>query len=230
MSDTGWDTPPALAVTDGGTGGWTDRLAALREAGVPHLDPLRWHQLDALVRRTQVAPPDVQAVLAPKLHALWSALSAPRAPGPAQPPATDPQAIRTPSPLAALTLRLEAAAQARQHADPGGVAHGGHPTDSPAVRRFRDTWAKFAAEHQVDRAVGRGPDNAGPLNSHMLVLRSLAWMRELSPDYLHRFVAYTDTLQWLEQAVPKVAAKPGPKPAAKAIAEGKPVRRKSVKK
>ena len=31
-------------------------------------------------------------------------------------------------------------------------------------------------------------------------MRSLAIMREVSPQYLHRFVAYFDTLLWLEQA------------------------------
>ena len=29
--------------------------------------------------------------------------------------------------------------------------------------------------------------------------RSLRLMRELSPEYLHRFVAYADGLMWLEQ-------------------------------
>jgi len=30
------------------------------------------------------------------------------------------------------------------------------------------------------------------------VHRALVSMRELSPDYLHRFVAYVDALLWLE--------------------------------
>ena len=46
--------------------------------------------------------------------------------------------------------------------------------------------------------MSRTPDNAGPLNSHALVLRSLALMRELSPDYLQRFLAQLDTWMWLE--------------------------------
>jgi hypothetical protein len=72
-----------------------------------------------------------------------------------------------------------------------------------SVRRFRQTWSRMAAEDQVDQAVGRGPLNAGPLNSHMLVLRSLALMRKLSPDYLQRFLSHADTLLWLEQASQK---------------------------
>jgi hypothetical protein len=69
----------------------------------------------------------------------------------------------------------------------------------------------MAAENQVDQAVVRGPVNAGPLNSHMLVLRSLALMRKLSPHYLQRFLSHADTLLWLEQASQKstpVKAKP----------------------
>lgn len=73
-------------------------------------------------------------------------------------------------------------------------------SEMASVRRFRRSWSKIAAVDQVDRAVDRGPVNAGPLNSHMLVLRSLALMRKLSPDYLQRFLSHVDTLLWLDQA------------------------------
>jgi Protein of unknown function (DUF2894) len=72
-------------------------------------------------------------------------------------------------------------------------------SEMASVRRFREAWSRNAAEVQVDQAVGRGPVNAGPLNSHMLVLRSLALMRKLSPDYLRRFLSNVDTLLWLDQ-------------------------------
>jgi hypothetical protein len=84
-------------------------------------------------------------------------------------------------------------------------------SEMASVRRFREAWSRIAAEDQVDQAVGRGPVNAGPLNSHMLVLRSLALMRKLSPDYLRRFLSHVDTLLWLDQANQKctpVKAKP----------------------
>lgn len=84
-------------------------------------------------------------------------------------------------------------------------------SEMASVRRFRQTWSRIAAEDQVEQAVGRGPVNAGPLNSHMLVLRSLALMRKLSPDYLRRFMSHVDTLLWLDQANQKttpVKAKP----------------------
>jgi hypothetical protein len=34
----------------------------------------------------------------------------------------------------------------------------------------------------------------------MLVLRSLGLMRDISPDYLNRFMAHVDTLLYLEEA------------------------------
>ena len=66
------------------------------------------------------------------------------------------------------------------------------------------------------QALGQAPANAGPINSHMLVLRSLALMRDISPDYLNRFLSYADTLLCLdpgEKEKPAAAKKP---PAAKA--------------
>jgi Protein of unknown function (DUF2894) len=78
-------------------------------------------------------------------------------------------------------------------------------SEMASVRRFREAWSKNVAEDQVDQAVVRGPVNAGPLNSHMLVLHSLALMRDLSPDYLRRFLSHVDTLLWLDQVNQKLA-------------------------
>ena len=90
-----------------------------------------------------------------------------------------------------------------------------------SLRRFRQVWTKVAAQDKVQRALQREPRNAGPLNSHMLVLRTIELMRGLSPDYLARFVTQLDTLLWLEQASPRTSA-----PAAAAKAERKPRARK----
>lgn len=87
-------------------------------------------------------------------------------------------------------------------------------SEMASVRRFREAWSRIAAENQVDQAVERGPVNAGPLNSHLLVLRSLALMRRLSPEYLRRFLSHVDTLLWLDQANQKytpVKAKTAPR-------------------
>ena len=71
------------------------------------------------------------------------------------------------------------------------------------VRDARATWAALSVERQLAQALKGGPQNAGPINSHMLMLRSLELMQEISPDYLHRFVAYADTLLRLESGQPE---------------------------
>lgn len=95
----------------------------------------------------------------------------------------------------------------------------GARADMKSVRRFREAWSMQAADDQVVEAVERGPENAGPLNSHMLVLRSLALMRDLSPAYLRRFLSQVDTLLWLDQVNEKHA-----------LVEAKPARRGRSKK
>lgn len=69
-----------------------------------------------------------------------------------------------------------------------------------SARRFSETWSKLQSESQVEQALQRSPENAGPFNPHMLMVRSLARMRDLSPDYLHRFMQHADALLWLDQA------------------------------
>ena len=64
---------------------------------------------------------------------------------------------------------------------------------------FRDTWSKLSVGKRVTQELDNAPKNAGPINSHMLVLRSLATMRDISPDYLSRFTSHVDTLLSLDQ-------------------------------
>ena len=61
-------------------------------------------------------------------------------------------------------------------------------------------WSRLSAEKQVVQALGQAPKNAGPINSHVVALRSLALMRDISPDYLNRFMCYADTLLCLDPA------------------------------
>jgi len=90
-----------------------------------------------------------------------------------------------------------------QHAsDPGDTrlqGPTGSPTELKSIKYFRNTWSKLSADKQVTQALGQAAKNAGPINSHRLVLQSLALMRDISPDYLNRFVSYVDTLICLDQ-------------------------------
>ena len=118
-------------------------------------------------------------------------------------------------PLAALNAHIAQASQLARQQLPTTTG----PADTtpwPTLRsaqRFHETWSRISAETEVTKAEKRAPDNAGPLNSHKLVLHTLSLMRQLSPDYLRGFLAQAETLLWLDQAhaLPRqaVAAKTG---------------------
>lgn len=102
------------------------------------------------------------------------------------------------TPLAALTRHLAQLAELDDGAAPG--AGNGAPRELKAIRRARTSWARLSVARQLTQAVEQAPENAGPLNSQRLLLQSLALMRDVSPDYLARFMSYADTLLALEQA------------------------------
>ena len=81
------------------------------------------------------------------------------------------------------------------------------------MRRFRQAWSSNHIHDKVEQAVSRKPANAGPLNSHLLVLQSLAMLGELSDDYLRRFLVQVESLQWLDQASEKYSHRRPAKPA-----------------
>ena len=107
-----------------------------------------------------------------------------------------------------------------------GVSAGGSGPwpELRSAQRFRETWERIGAEVQVQQARERAPQNAGPLNPQRLMLETLARMGELSPHYLRRFLAHTETLLWLEQAqgpLKQMAAGKGPAKPAKAARQKK---------
>ena len=69
-----------------------------------------------------------------------------------------------------------------------------------STRLFREAQEKHKSEKIVREAIKNGPDNPGPINPHMLVIRSLSTMQSLSPQYLKRFLSYIETVFWLEEA------------------------------
>ena len=56
-----------------------------------------------------------------------------------------------------------------------------------------------ALQDRIRHAIEHAPKDAGPINAHRLVSRAIAEMQKLSPEYLDRFVNYTDTLMALER-------------------------------
>lgn len=69
-----------------------------------------------------------------------------------------------------------------------------------SLKYFRRTWSKLSVEQQLARAFAQAPDNAGPLNSHFLVLRALGTIRDIAPEYLEQFIPYVEALLWLDEA------------------------------
>ena len=185
-------------------------LAALRERGADRIDPVRFGFIEALARRAQTQHGAAKDLLDVKLAQAIDACTARCGAVPASAAAdgeTDGKA--PPSPLADLVTRL---AQHTPPADPA-VAPEALPTTAGAIHLsavpsgelkalhyFRDDWARLSVDQQLAEALAQGPENAGPLNPHRLVLRALQRMRELSPDYLNRFMSYADALVWLEAA------------------------------
>jgi hypothetical protein len=194
------------------------RLAALRESGVQRSDPVRFAYLEALARRAAEQPEAIRRPLTARILNEADALAARRSHART---AAGGSESRTASPLAELLAYIgqhaiaPAAATQSTAAAPATVARPPSATPEPrstqapelkSVAYFRDTWSRLSTEQQLTQTLAQAPENAGPMNSQHLVLRSLQVMRDLSPDYLQGFMSYIDTLVWLEQASP---LKPG---------------------
>lgn len=194
----------------GAAAAWAQAVGAC--AG--RIDPVKLRYLEALIGRFEAASPTVRQVLEAKIRRELAALNA-SAVSEASPPNAVPGsrkavppvdvARRPPGLLAQLNQEIERTTLSAIAA--AGFA--GEAPGRPALRsalRFRETWARLSAETVLERAVHRAPENAGPLNAHNLVLRTLAQMRELSPDYLRRFMTHTESLMWLDQAFGQLKA------------------------
>ena len=126
------------------------------------------------------------------------------------------------APLAQLNATLAQASPTLREAQATGAdaAAVAGREELSAVRRFRRVWASGRSQDQLARASARKPLNAGPLNSHALVLQALDLMQELSPDYLRHFLLHVESLQWLQ------AVRDAPPPVVKVSKVSK--RRRSV--
>ncbi|WP_254460591.1 DUF2894 domain-containing protein [Xanthomonas sacchari] len=89
----------------------------------------------------------------------------------------------------------------------------------PAVEEARRLWTELRSRSQLRQSLQQAPADAGPLNSGVLVHRSLALMRTLSPGYLQHFLSYVDALSWLQQLQEAGALAAAQKPGS---AAGKP--------
>lgn len=220
-------------------------IATLRDAGADRFDPVRWRYLEALASRAAEHQGNARRLLDAKLAQALAALQErlerarrdametvaqgvqqfPQAAGDLQRllSAGDFKGLRrlcatlqagaSRAPLGALVRQLEQSSPESAEAYWGSA--GPHP-ELKAVRNFRNTWAKLSVDKQVAQALEQAPKNAGPINSHMLALRSLTLMRDISPDYLNRFLSYAETLLCLDQCEKEKPDKPAKAQAARA--------------
>lgn len=204
-------------------------IAALHAAGADRFDPVRLRYIEALARRAGAHQGSARRMLDAKLAQALAALKErfQVAQGDAREAAAR-SAQQYPHAASALQQLFEAGdfrelrrliatlenrercaslgalvRQLEQHttenAEPHLAGNAGSPAELKTIRNFRNTWSKLSVDKQVAKALEQAPKNAGPINSHMLVLRSLALMRDISPDYLNRFISYADALLCLDQ-------------------------------
>lgn len=105
-------------------------------------------------------------------------------------------------PLAELLAHIRLHTQEGRHGGPAHATGGGiEPRgELRSMQYFRSTWSRLSVDRQLTRALAQAPENAGPLNSHFLLLQALTQMRDIAPEYLRQFMAYADALLWLDQA------------------------------
>ena len=230
-------------------------LAQARAQDLPTRDPVRWRRIDALAQRAAHHSGATRQLLDARLQALMDEAAAAATPAKAAPsgsaagnaPAPD-TAAPTPT-LSALLARLQAGgtaagagsaaaegaerAAATSPSAPLAARTSRPPRDLNVVQQHRGAWTQLRAEQRVAQSQTALPDQAGPLNSQLLLHRALTLMRETSPGYLQHLMGQAEALMWLEQALAapsadaktasraKAAAK-SPKAAPRGRAAGKP--------
>lgn len=222
-------------------------LDALRAQGAERLEPLRFHYLTLLAQRIAQAPAHRAVRLQPRLDQglrdLQAQVALAHREAQARQSALEPSAPDAARELARLLaaqdwpalrrqrLALQQAPRSRalveltqyleqasaQVPSDGEVQRRDGLPELKSASRFRPGWTRLRAEQRVSQALAQAPDQAGPFNSQMLLLRSLDLLRKLSPAYLEHLVSQVDTLLWLEQASLKApkATKPSAKVASK---------------
>jgi hypothetical protein len=198
----------------------TGTLAAWRERGDDRFDPVRFRFIEAMARRAAAYDGEARRMLDERVAQLLAAYGealgqrgdAAGPPGDATALPKDATALpgEAPAVRGALAELIDHIARHAPPAGPGLAAGGGTP-DLKAVTYFRSTWSRLSADRRVTQSLAKVPDNAGPLNSHHLVHRALLLMRDLSPEYLNRFMSYVDALLWIDQAGGSMASAHAPR-------------------
>lgn len=169
-------------------------LEALRASGAARVDAVGWHYIETLAQRTQTQSGTAQSLMLVKLKGALAEFEERMKRTDAPQAETTPGPV-LPSPMAVLLQDMGSPTE------PTGVGKTlDRLAETPRIQQFRKQLSQISVHKQVTQAIAQAPQNAGPINSHMLVLRSLGLMRDISPDYLNRFMGYVDTLLCLDEA------------------------------
>ncbi|KVC16212.1 hypothetical protein WI69_19865 [Burkholderia diffusa] len=193
-------------------------LDAWREQGADRLDPVRFHRLDALEKRAAALDGDARALLDARLETLLEGFAQIVSRAGETAAASEKAEANAPAPARGLLGGLVEQLARDAQADRRGI-------DPDLIDYFRAMWSKVRTEQQYRQSLDQVPRNAGPLNSNSLVHRSLATMRELSPEYLQQFLSYVDALAWLEDLAGGGAQPEKEAPRAKAAKPAKPTKK-----
>jgi len=192
-------------------------LDAWRERGADRLDPLRFRVIEAMARRAAGYQGDARRVLDQRLARLVEQYGARVADAAG---AADSVAAPSGRPAADTLAGLLAHIEAQAPAD-AADRRARYPELEP-LDYFRATWARVSTDRQLRQSQEQVHENAGPLNSNHLVHLALSLMRDVSPGYLHQFLAYLDALSWMDQM--HMASAPPAKDAPRAAKSRKPSR------
>ena len=184
-------------------------MQSLRDAGAAGVDAVGWHYIEVLAKRTQSQSGPAQALLRDKLLQALQAFEV-RLTEHQAVTTSDPAPAAVPSPMA--TLLQDMAPPLQDAPVRAAIDLFGTHRESPRVRQFRKQLRQISVQKRVSKAIARAPQNAGPINSHMLVLRALGLMRDISPDYLNRFMTHVDTLLCLQESEQRRMATRGAAP------------------
>ncbi|MDP3191682.1 DUF2894 domain-containing protein [Rhodoferax sp.] len=180
------------------------QLADLCLAGAAQHDPVTCHYLQALLERAGRHQGEVRRLLDVRLGQALQTFQRrfELAQREASPASVGQESRASGASLRELIRYIAQHAQQQADTSQSGVLQSATRSrpELKSVRQFRNTWSKLSVDRQVAKALRQGPQNAGPINSHRLVLASLALMREISPDYLNRFMCYADALLCLDQS------------------------------
>jgi hypothetical protein len=196
-------------------GAFDARLAALLAAGAATSAPARWRAAESLWQRSKAQPQPVRMRLEERLAAMLDELASRVPEANAAVPAVRPEPVRLKS-QATVPSGCEPLVQLVRSMRQPVSARAGAPAvhELANVDRFRRAWNAGRALEVVTQAAAQQPSQAGPLNSALLVQRTLTAMQSLSEAYLRRFVAHVESLQWIESALaqPPSAGKPARSP------------------